>query len=200
MARVLVLYGTTEGHARKIAEWIGEEIRKGGHTPVVVDSARALPGLMEEGETDAAIVCGSVHHGRFHPGLVHRVRENLGDLGRVPSAFVSVSLTAAFPQEELKEETREYAAGFLRETGWRPDEIEHVAGALLYTKYDFMKGMLAQLIARSRGGDTDRRRDHEYTDWIELERFVARFLERIRATAGTRTGAGTHAAATGDGA
>jgi menaquinone-dependent protoporphyrinogen oxidase len=181
MARVLILYGTVEGHTRKIAQRIGAEVLRAGHTPVVVDAARALPGLLEEGETDAAIVCGSVHHGAYHPGLVHRVRENLDDLRRIPGAFVSVSLSAALPQEEYQEEARSYSASFLRDTGWRPDGVADVAGALMYTRYDFMKGLVVQLIARSRGGDTDRTRDHEYTDWPELNRFVAGFLARVEA-------------------
>ena len=39
MKPILVVYGTTEGHTRKIAEFIAERVRKRGKNVDLVDSA-----------------------------------------------------------------------------------------------------------------------------------------------------------------
>jgi menaquinone-dependent protoporphyrinogen oxidase len=179
MAIILVLYGTTEGHTRKIAEEIGSQLRALSHAPVLFDSANPPSMGLEEGVYDAAIVCGSVHQGIHQASLVHRVKSNLQELERIPSAFVSVSLAAALAEEGSRAEARRYADEFLRETGWTPDERIELAGALLYSKYDFFKRLVMKLIARSKGSDSDTSQDYEYTDWVALAEFVTRFLEHV---------------------
>lgn len=180
MARLLAVYGTTEGYTRKIAERIGEWVVEAGHGVVVLDAAAALPGLLEENEYDAVIVCGSVHQGKHSSALIQVVRDNLEDFNRIPTAFVSVSLSAAMSEAKYQAEARSYVDGFLRETGWLPTDVITVAGALRYTSYDFMKRLMAQLISRSRGVDVDTSRDWEFTDWEELHKFVRGFIRRVQ--------------------
>ena len=108
-------------------------------------------------------------------------------LNPLPTAFFSVSLSAALPQQNHQTEARECAAQLLAETRWRPDVVKLVAGALLYSKYDFLKRLLMQMIARQDGSDTDTSRDYEYTDWPRLrndaEEFLALVGEPVRAAA-----------------
>ncbi len=186
MARLLVVYGTTEGYTRKIATRISEWLTEAGHGAVVLDAAAALPGLLDENEYDAVIVCGSVHQGKHSSALTQVVLDNLSDFNRVPTAFVSVSLSAAMAEPKYRAEARSYVDEFLRETGWRPTHTITVAGALRYTSYDFMKRLMAQLIARSRNVDADPSRDWEFTDWDELREFVLGFVGRVQDT--TRVG------------
>jgi menaquinone-dependent protoporphyrinogen oxidase len=54
-----------------------------------------------------------------------------------------------------------------------------VAGALVYTKYDYFKRLVMKLIADRRGGDTDTSKDHEYTDWAALYRFGEGFVSGL---------------------
>ena len=179
MARLLVVYGTTEGHTRKIAEHIGKWVQEAGHGAVVVDSASALPGLLEEGEYDGAIVCGSVHQGKHSASLRNLLIENRADLSHIPTALVSVSLASAMPDPESQAEARGYADALVEATGWKPRAVALVAGALLYSEYDFMKRMMVRLIASSRGARTDASRNWEYTDWRTLRGFVDRFLAEL---------------------
>ena len=46
------------------------------------------------------------------------------------------------------------------------------AGALLYTRYGWVKRHLMRAIARHEGGDVDTSRDHDYTDWDAVEHFA----------------------------
>lgn len=183
MATVLVLYATTEGHTRKIAEEISNQIRELGHTPAVLDSTAAEAGRIRSAAHDAAFVLGSVHQGKHQASLVHWVKEHREELRRMPSAFVSVSLAAAGADPDDQAEAQRYIDEFLRETDWAPDETTRVAGALLYSKYDFLKRLVMKLIARSKGGDTDTSNDYEYTDWKQLRAFVSRFLARVEVPA-----------------
>ena len=65
---------------------------------------------------------------------------------------------------------------FIVETGWYPTATKPVAGALTYTKYSFIMRLVMKRIARAARGSTDTRRDHVYTDWAALDRFVADFV------------------------
>ena len=65
---------------------------------------------------------------------------------------------------------------FRAETGWRPKSTKAVAGALLYSKYNFLLRWIMKRISRQAGGTTDTSKDHEYTDWAALDRFVEEFV------------------------
>ena len=179
MARILVVDGTTEGYTRKVAEKIGDWIQAAAHGAVVLDSATALPGMFEEGEYDGAILCGSVHQGKHSSSLRHLVQQNRDDLERIPTVFISVSLSAAVADAKFQGEAASYVDDFVQETGWHPGSVKLVPGALLYTQYDFMKRMMMRLIASSRGGDTDASHDWEYTDWDDLRSFIEDYLRQL---------------------
>lgn len=174
--RVLVVYGTTEGQTRRIAGWIAGRARERGHDADLRDSASLPTGFSIEGY-DAVIVAASVHQYRHQTSVVHFVNAHLPALQDRPTAFLSVSLAAA--QQDGRDDARQCAERFLDETGWRPTRTEPVAGALLYTRYDFFKRQLMKLIVRSGGGPADASQDYEFTDWDALGGFVDSFLDSI---------------------
>ena len=53
-----------------------------------------------------------------------------------------------------------------------------VAGALLYTHYNFFVRWLMKRIVANAGGDTDTSKDYEYTDWSDVRAFAADFGRR----------------------
>ena len=178
MKLVLVVYGTTEGQTRKVAEFIANALKARGIEVDLVDSATQTAALVQPIYA-AAIVCGSLHQHRYQASLLHFVKDNKAWLAGIPAAFVAVSLTAALTDEQSRAELREIAESFYRETGWVPGITHHVAGALRYSQYDYLKRLIMKLIAKQQGGDTDTSHDHEYTDWNELTRFVDEFLAAI---------------------
>jgi menaquinone-dependent protoporphyrinogen oxidase len=62
-------------------------------------------------------VGASIHVGKHDKHVVQLVQKNLDTLGRVPTAFFSVSLAAHGDTEEAQG----YVEQFETETGWRPD-------------------------------------------------------------------------------
>jgi menaquinone-dependent protoporphyrinogen oxidase len=62
--------------------------------------------------------------------------------------------------------------------------VKPVAGALLYTKYNFIVRFVMKQIVKKKSGSTDTSRDHEYTDWAALDRFVEDLLHDVPAAQG----------------
>jgi menaquinone-dependent protoporphyrinogen oxidase len=54
------------------------------------------------------------------------------------------------------------------------DDIEFIAGALMYSKYPRPLRWLMKQIAAKAGEETDTSRDYEYTDWQQVERYAKR--------------------------
>lgn len=120
--------------------------------------ARRRVRALFEGRYAALIVGASVHYGR-HPGWLRKA------LTGQPTAFYSVSLSA----------NPDYAAKFLCRAGWQPRLVASFVGALKYSRYGWFKRRLVQAFARMGGHSTDASRDHDYTDWVAVERFAGDF-------------------------
>ena len=54
-----------------------------------------------------------------------------------------------------------------------PDLVGLFAGALVYTRYGWLKRTMMSRIARAEDGDADTSKDYEYTDWEAVEQFAA---------------------------
>ncbi len=175
MAKILIAYGTTDGHTTRIAEYLAAMIRGQGHEAAAVNLKRS-PGPQLD-DYDAVIVGGSIHMGKHDEHVRDFVRRNRVALERLPSAFFSVSLAAHGDMENA----RAHVNNFEQETGWRPAQVGFFGGALLYRQYGFLKRLMMKKIVRDKPGNLslDTSRDHEYTEWDEVKRFAEDFLERL---------------------
>ncbi|HEU4616712.1 MAG TPA: menaquinone-dependent protoporphyrinogen IX dehydrogenase [Gammaproteobacteria bacterium] len=174
MARVLVVYATTEGQTAKIAEHIADAGRAAGHE-VLVRRADDVEDAELSG-FEAFVVGASLHAGRYQREARTFVERNVELLGARPSAFFSVSLAAASRNADEREDVERLIARFLEDTHWTPKLTGSFAGALKYTRYGWLKRALMRRIARKEGGDVDSSRDFEYTDWAQVTRFSERFF------------------------
>ena len=175
MRKLLVTYGTTDGHTRKIAEFIAATAEEDQGCSVSV--ARAGDEGSERPEDyDAVIVAASVHAGGYQRAVRRWTRRHAGFLGRVPCAFVSVCLGVLQTDQKAKDDLAGILGRFQAETGWQPSRVKLVAGALPYTRYWFLKKWVMRRISAKAGGGTDTTRDYEYTDWSDLRTFVGDFL------------------------
>jgi menaquinone-dependent protoporphyrinogen oxidase len=175
MKSVLVVYGTTEGHTRKIAGFVADVLRMRGLRVDLIDSATPAAGAVQPNYA-AAVVAGSLHEHLHQRSLQHFVQQNTGWLNAIPTAFLSVSLAAALSDAESRHQTQHHLQCFLDATGLRPVLSHAVGGALLYTQYDWFKRTMVRMVARQMGADADGTHDHEYTDWDDLQRTVDGFV------------------------
>lgn len=187
MRPVAVFYATREGHTRRIAEHVAATLRARGLDAVVGD-VRARRAALPPGPYAGVVVAASVHAGRHETEMIRFVKEHRAEIESVPNAFISVTLSEAgaersdaTPAEHARfvSDVQKVIDRFLDQTGWRPKHIKPVAGALLYTQYNFLIRLVMKRIARAEGGSTDTSRDHDYTEWAALDRFVAELADEI---------------------
>lgn len=175
MARILIVYGTTEGHTAGIVARMAEAIRSKGHEAELQDSRAVLKKVIEE-QYDGVIVGGSVHAGDHQASLREFVKGNRALLERVPSAFFSVSLAAADSDADANAEKQAVVEKFIRETGWTPSRVEYIAGALVYTQYNiFIRHMMKLIVRRQGRTELDTSRDFDFTDYEAVARFASDF-------------------------
>ena len=176
MNRILVLYGTTDGHTRKIANAIGDTMRGNGLDVDVVHIDEMEP---DPSHYAAVIVAASVHAGGYQKAVARWVRAYAGQLGRIPTAFVSVCLAILSKNEDGRKEAAAIPQRFLEGVHWHPTIVKIVAGALPYTHYNFVTRWIMKRIVAGAGGDTDTSKDYEYTDWNDVRNFAAVFGRRV---------------------
>ena len=163
MKPVLVLYASTHGHTAKIATRIAEALE---HAGAPVDLRRADRKDDPSPSDYAAVIAGgSIHAGHHQRELVAWLRSHATSLGAMPSAFFSVSLSAADDTDEARAQARKYVDDFVEETGWTPRRTASFAGALQYLEYDFFTRLLIKMMMHKGGHPTDSSQDYDYTDW-----------------------------------
>ena len=178
MSRVLILYGTTDGHTRKIATALRDALVDEGVYTFVSDARHGTESVVPE-EYDGVIVAASVHAGGFQKTVVRWARAHADQLNRMPTAFLSVCLGILEKRPEVRRTLDAIVEQFQRSTGWRPEAVKFVAGALLYTRYNWLKRWIMRRIVAKVGGDTDTTRDFVYTDWEDLGAFARTFGRRL---------------------
>jgi menaquinone-dependent protoporphyrinogen oxidase len=192
MRAVAVLYATREGQTRRIAHRIAEALKGRDLQADVLDVAQAPPPAFDLARYAGAIVATPVHIGKHERAMIAFVKANREKLERMPCTFLSVSLSyaGAVDPNATAERRRSAAANvqkmidkFLRQTGWKPTRVHPVAGALLYRQYGVVIRLVMLFIARLVGASTDTARDHEYTDWREVEGFAAELAESVNGAA-----------------
>ncbi len=196
--RVVVVYATRHGHCARIADRMVDSLRARTVEAERVDAAKLPAGFRLNGYAGAMLI-SPIHLGRHLSEMARFVKANLDSLQSMPAAFLSVSLSQAGAEMwPANPERRALAAAdasrvidaFLAETGWHPLSIRAVAGALLYTKYNFLLRLVMKRIASRQGGATDVRQDHEYTDWPALDSFCGEFVHQLDGANAARTVAG----------
>jgi len=176
--RVLVLFATTDGHTEKIARALADVLAGSGAPVDVVEAADGAPSPEAYA---GVIVAASVHAGGYQRSVRRWVRTHAEALQRMPAAFVSVCLGVLQHDATTRADLDAILERFVTTTGWRPAIVKPVAGALLYTRYGWVRRFVMRRIVAKAGGDTDTSRDYEYTDWADLRQFARDFRTAIDA-------------------
>lgn len=182
-----VIYATREGHTARIAQRVASGLHSRGFSVGLFNLREEFP-LIDLGSCHGVVLAASVHAGKHESELIEFVKKHRARLEAMPTAFLSVTLSEAGAerQDATPEDHARFVAdvqgmidAFIRETGWHPEHIKPVAGALPFTKYNFLLRFIMKRISRKAGGDTDTSRDFDYTDWIDLDHFIAEFAEEL---------------------
>jgi menaquinone-dependent protoporphyrinogen oxidase len=127
-----------------------------------------------------ALVGASLHAGKHQKAADRFVRAHASDLNVVPATFFSVSLSAASKNQKEVDAAESLARAFPVARGWTPATIASVAGCLAYREYGFFIRWVIKRIARKEGAPTDTSRDHELTNWTQIEKLAREMANRVR--------------------
>jgi menaquinone-dependent protoporphyrinogen oxidase len=196
MKPIEVFYATREGHTQRIAEHVATTLRAHGLTADVRnlrDDALSRNWALSPKDYTGIVLAASVHCGKHEPEMTRFVKRHRAELEAIPAAFLSVTLSEAGAERagatpgqhaQFVADVQRVMDVFFAETGWHPQFVKPVAGALLYTEYGVLTRFVMKHIAKASGGDTDVSRDYDYTDWAALDRFVEDFAGRIAVPVG----------------
>jgi menaquinone-dependent protoporphyrinogen oxidase len=170
MARILVIYSTTDGHTRRICERLRVGIERQGHAVTIVSVGDAVDSDLES--FDKIVIGASIRYGKHHALVFDFIRRNQGVLESKPNAFFSVNVVARKPGKD-RPETNPYLKKFLKQIAWRPKQLAVFAGRIDYPSYSFGDRMAIRLIMWMTNGPTERNAVVEFTDWAQVDAFGA---------------------------
>jgi menaquinone-dependent protoporphyrinogen oxidase len=174
---ILIAYASTHGQTALIASRMQESLeRRDIHITLVNLKERPAPELYQ---FDGVILGASIIARGHQPAVVAYIRNHRDELNRMRSAFFSVSASAGSANEKGRAAARRVRDEFLTGTGFRPSIRESIAGAIKYTRYNILLRWYMKKASRMNGGSTDTSRDHEYTDWAQVESFTHKFATLI---------------------
>ncbi len=170
---ILIAYGTTEGHTRKVVDAVRKSLQGLNHEVRVFDTS-GLKGDLDPLSFDKIIVAGSVHDKQHQESVEIFIIANREKLKSKPTMFVSVSLAAAF--DDGMSEAQSYVDGFYDRVDWRPTQSLLVAGALRHDQYGYYREQFVEHVVLKDRKLEHPEQDHEFTDWPFLEQAVDAFV------------------------
>jgi menaquinone-dependent protoporphyrinogen oxidase len=168
MARILVIYSTTDGHTRKICDRLRVVIERQGHAVTIVSIGDAADSDLAS--FDKIVIGASIRYGMHSPLVFDFIRRNQEILEAKPNAFFSVNVVARKPGKN-RPETNPYLKKFLKKISWRPRQLAVFAGRIDYPSYSVRDRMVIRFIMWMTRGPTDPRSVVEFTDWEQVEAF-----------------------------
>ena len=168
MARILIVFSTTDGHTREICNRLRGIIEQHAHQVVLLSVADATGADLET--CDKIVVGASIRYGKHNPRLVDFIERNAQALNRKASAFFSVSVVARKPGKS-QPHNNPYVRRLLRTIAWRPWAVAVFAGKIDYPRYGPVDRLVIRFIMWLTGGPTDPSAVVDFTDWRQVEAF-----------------------------
>ncbi|OGR01665.1 MAG: protoporphyrinogen oxidase [Deltaproteobacteria bacterium RIFOXYD12_FULL_50_9] len=168
MAKILIIYSTTDNHTREICRRLRQVIEQQAHI-VTLLSIDDEPN-MELQLFDKVVLGASIRYGRHSRQVYEFIKRNEQILDSKPNAFFSVNVVARKPDKN-QPATNPYLKKFLKQISWRPKELAVFAGKIDYQKYSFWDRLMIRVIMWMTKGPTDPKTVVEFTNWTQVETF-----------------------------
>lgn len=169
--KTLILYLTHDGQTRKIAEAISAQLT--GQCVM----ANLLENMnIDLTSYDCVVLGASIRYGKFSPKLYTFIREHKQQLATKKGALYTVNLTARKADKNTPQ-TNAYTRKLLAKITWQPQLVQVFAGALFYPRYTWFDRTMIRFIMKITGGETDPRKEIEYTDWKQVAKFAQQIEE-----------------------
>ena len=167
MAKLLIIYSTTDGHTRSICERL-QGIAAADNDVTLVAMAEQ-PGI-DISPFDKIVIGASIRYGKHQQEVFDFIARNQAALESIPNAFFSVNVVARKPGKNTPE-TNPYLQKFLKKIAWKPQNLAVFAGKIDYPRYDFLDRTMIRFIMWMTKGPTDPTLTVEFTDWNSVDEF-----------------------------
>lgn len=168
MAKIIILYSTTDGHTVEICKRIKRTVETHGDSVQLLDIKDGPD--MAPRSFDKVVIGASIRYGKHQP-LVHEfIKKNQETLESHPNAFFSVNVVARKP-EKNQPETNPYMQKFLKKIDWQPQRLAVFAGKIDYPSLGFVDRQMIRFIMWMTKGPTDPQAIVEFTDWDKVDDF-----------------------------
>lgn len=132
--RILVAYATKAGSTARVAEAIGEALRATGAEVDVMPAKQATIHPY-----DALVVGSGVRMGRLYGPVLRFLRRNAAAIAQRPTAYFTVSMSAAGDTAEERDQTKAYIEGALKAApDVKPVAVANLAGEMDVSKLGFL--------------------------------------------------------------
>ena len=168
MTKYLFLYSTTDGHTKRICEYIGNILKQQNHEIKIEPISLELKKLSEY---DAIILGASIRYGKHQKSVFNFINKHKDLLEIKKSAFFSVNVVAR-KSEKNSPNTNPYMKKFLKTSSWQPNKLGVFAGKVDYPSYKFFDKYIIKMIMWITKGPTDTSQSYEFTDWNAVKNFA----------------------------
>ena len=129
MARILVVYSSTDGHTLEICQRLQAVLELQSHRVTLWPLADGAS--LDLAAFDKIVLGASIRYGSHGQQVLSFARHNAQLLGSKPSTFFSVNLVAR-KREKCWPQSNPYLLKFLRQISWQPKQLAVFAGKIDY--------------------------------------------------------------------
>ena len=179
MKNILTLYATREGQTEKIAAQISTHLKKAGVTVQLINAQdRMATENLDLEAFDLLVFGASMHAGGLEQEMVTFINSHQEQIKQKIHSFFLVLLSAATKDSELRAKWLEDARKKMNEQiQVEFQDVEMIAGALMYSKYSLPLKWIMKRIAQKAGEGTDMSQDYEYTDWKQVAQYSEKLMK-----------------------
>jgi menaquinone-dependent protoporphyrinogen oxidase len=172
--KTLLLFSSRYGQTEKITRFLAQQLQNAGFEVDLRSTDGPLPQVLFQ--YNAIVLASSVYRGRFSQALVQWAERQDHLPLAIPTYTVLVHLNAADKHPEARPAEKQMMDAFEKALGCKSVMRGHFAGALNYTRYNFIVRWMMKKISKRFGGPLDTSQDHELTDWGEVQKFADQIL------------------------
>ena len=179
MKNILILYATREGQTEKVAVQISTHLKKAGAKVQLTNAQdRKATKDMDLEAFDLLVFGASMHAGGLEQELVTFINSHKEQIKPKICSFFLVLLSAATKDSELRAKWLEDARNKINaQIQVQFQDVEMIAGALMYSKYSLPLKWIMKRIAQQAGEGTDMSKDYEYTDWKQVSQYSEKLIK-----------------------
>ena len=168
MARIIIIYSTTDGHTLEICQCLQQVVEKQNNQVTLVSISDTS--AIDLSSFDKIVIGASIRYGKHNVKVYEFIKSNSQLLDTKPNAFFSVNVVARKPEKSTPA-TNPYLIKFLKKIAWEPKILAVFAGKIDYKRYKFFDRFMIRFIMWMTKGPTDPNTNIDFTDWNQVKDF-----------------------------